>query len=96
MNAIRVGWLYLKVGVMNELQYRVNFFVQVFQALIQLSVALVVLSLVYSHTTTLHGWTKPELLTLMGVGVFMSGVRDLAASLSRASRQLPIEPSPQR
>ena len=36
------------------------------------------------------------LLMLMGVGVFASGVRDLAASLSRASRQLPIEPSPQR
>jgi ABC-2 type transport system permease protein len=74
MNAVRVGWLYLKVGVMNELQYRVNFFVQVFQALIQLATALVVLSLVYSHTTTLHGWTKPELLTLMGVQILLGGV----------------------
>jgi ABC-2 type transport system permease protein len=74
VNALRVGWLYLKVGVMNELQYRVNFFVQLFQALIQLSVALVVLSLVYSHTTTLHGWTKPELLTLMGVQILLGGV----------------------
>ena len=74
MNALSVAWLYLKVGVMNELQYRVNFFVQLFQALIQLSVALVVLSLVYSHTTTLHGWTKPELLTLMGVQILLGGV----------------------
>src|SRR5207302_3610036 len=30
MNGARVAWLYLKVGVLNELQYRVNFFVNVF------------------------------------------------------------------
>ena len=27
MNAVRVSWLFLKLGVLNELQYRVNFFV---------------------------------------------------------------------
>jgi ABC-2 type transport system permease protein len=74
MNALRVAWIYLKVGVLNELQYRVNFFVQLFQALIQVGVALVMLSLVYSHTSTLHGWTKPELLTLMGVQILLGGV----------------------
>ena len=51
MNTIRVGWLFFKVGVMNELQYRVNFFVQLFQSLIQVGTGLVMLSLVYSHTT---------------------------------------------
>jgi viologen exporter family transport system permease protein len=74
MNAIRVGWIYLKIGVMNELQYRVNFFVQLFQSVIQVGTGLVVLSLVYSHTTTLHGWTKPELLTLLGVQILLGGV----------------------
>ncbi len=74
MNVLRVGWLYLKMGVLNELQYRVNFFVQLFQALIQVAVALVVLALVYSHTTTLNGWTQPELLTLMGVQILLGGI----------------------
>jgi ABC-2 type transport system permease protein len=74
MSSLRVALLYLKVGVMNELQYRVNFFVQLFQALIQLGTALVVLSLVYSHTSSLHGWTKPELLALMGVQILLGGV----------------------
>ena len=44
MNGLRVGWLYLKIGVLNELQYRVNFFVSLFQALIQVGTGLVVLS----------------------------------------------------
>ena len=74
MNALRVSWLYFKVGVMNELQYRVNFFVQLLQSLIQVGTALVMLSLVYSHTKSLHGWTEPELLSLVGVQVLLGGL----------------------
>jgi ABC-2 type transport system permease protein len=74
MNAIRVGWLYLKMGVLNELQYRVNFFVQLLQSLIQLATGLIVLALVYSHTNELNGWTQPELLTLLGIQILLGGV----------------------
>jgi ABC-2 type transport system permease protein len=74
MSALRLAWLYLKVGVMNELQYRVNFFVQLLQSLIQVGTGLVMLSLVYSHTQELHGWTEPELLTLIGVQILLGGV----------------------
>jgi ABC-2 type transport system permease protein len=74
MNALRVGWLYFKIGVLNELQYRVNFFVQLLQALIQVGTGLVMLSLVYSHTTELNGWTQSELLSLLGVQILLGGV----------------------
>jgi ABC-2 type transport system permease protein len=74
MNAVRVGWLFLKIGVLNELQYRVNFFVSLFQALIQVGTGLIVLALVYSHTTQLHGWTESELLALLGVQILLGGV----------------------
>ena len=74
MNALRVAWLYLKIGVLNELQYRVNFFVQLLQSAIQIGTGLVMLSLVYSHTDELHGWTQPELLSLLGVQVLLGGV----------------------
>ena len=74
MNVLRVGWLYLKVGVLNELQYRVNFFVQLFQSLIQVGTGLVVLSLVYSHTQELNGWRESELLSLLGVQILLGGV----------------------
>jgi ABC-2 type transport system permease protein len=73
VNTLRVAWLYFKVGVMNELQYRVNFFVQLFQSLIQVGTGLVMLSLVYSHTTELNGWTESELLSLLGVQILLGG-----------------------
>jgi ABC-2 type transport system permease protein len=74
VNALRISWLYLKVGVMNELQYRVNFFVQILQSLIQVGTALVLLKLVYSHTTELNGWSQSELLSLIGVQVLLGGI----------------------
>src|SRR4026209_3028298 len=73
MNSIRVSWLFLKLGVLNELQYRVNFFVSLMQAAIALVTGLVVLSLVYSHTEELDGWSKSELLCVLGVQILMGG-----------------------
>src|SRR5581483_10862029 len=74
MRALRVAAVYVKVGLMNELQYRVNSFVQLLQAVIQVGTGLIVLSLVYSHTSSLHGWTESELLTLLGVQTLLGGV----------------------
>lgn len=67
-------WLFFRVGAMNELQYRVNFFIQLIQSLIELGVGLIGLALVFGHTTTLAGWTRPELLAVMGVYTLMGGL----------------------
>ena len=73
MNALRVSWLFFKVGVMNELQYRVNLVVQLFQSAITLAVGLAVLALVYSQTDELNGWSQAELLCLLGIQILMVG-----------------------
>lgn len=74
MNPFKLPFLYLRLGALNELQYRVNFFLQLFQSFIALGVGLVGLALVFEHTTDLQGWTRPELLAVMGVHILMGGV----------------------
>ncbi len=74
MDLFRLFWLYLRVSAMNELQYRVNFFVQVFQSLLALVTGLVGLALVFSHTQELGGWSRAELLVVMGVHILMGGL----------------------
>jgi len=74
MNALRHVWIYFRVGAMNELQYRVNFFVQLLQSLVALGTGLIGLWLIFSHTATLDGWTPGELLALTGVHILMGGV----------------------
>lgn len=74
MNAIRVSLLHLRIGVMNELQYRVNFALQVLQSLLAVATGLVVLWLVYSYTAELNGWSESELLALLGIQILMGGL----------------------
>jgi ABC-2 type transport system permease protein len=74
MTYVRLFALFFRIGVMNELQYRVNFVVQIFQTALSLIVALGGLAVVFDHTTNLNGWTSPELLTVVGVYFIIGGV----------------------
>jgi ABC-2 type transport system permease protein len=74
MRTVKLAFLYLRLGVLNEMQYRANFFIAVFQSLLAVAVGLIVLSLVYSHTSTLNGWTESELLVIVGVQILLGGV----------------------
>jgi ABC-2 type transport system permease protein len=74
MRIIRIAFTFLKIGILNELQYRVNFFIQLLESFISLGTGLIGLWLVFDHTTELNGWTRPELLAVMGVHILMGGV----------------------
>jgi ABC-2 type transport system permease protein len=74
VNTVRVALLHLRIGVMNDLQYRVNFALQVLQSALALATGLIVLALVYSHVTELNGWSQPELLAVLGTQILMGGV----------------------
>ena len=56
------------------MQYRVNFFIQLLQSFIALATGLIGLWLVFSHTSSLGGWSQPELLAVMGIYMLMGGV----------------------
>jgi ABC-2 type transport system permease protein len=71
---VRLAWLFFRVSAMNEAQYRVNFFVQLAQSLLSLATGLAVLGLVFSHTDELAGWSRPELLAVMGVFTLVGGL----------------------
>lgn len=74
---VRLTRTYLRVGIMNELQYRVNFVLEMVQALLQIGTALVVLGIVFSHTDTLAGWTRPQLLAVLGVYTLVRGMLNM-------------------
>lgn len=74
MRPLRLAWLFFRIGALNDLQYRANFWLQLLQAAIQLGTGLAVLALVFSQTPALNGWTQPQLLAVMGVHILMGGV----------------------
>jgi len=74
MKVLRLIRSYLRIGIANELQYRVNFFIQMLQSVVALATGLIGLALVFNHTRELGGWSQPELLAVMGVFILMGGV----------------------
>jgi len=74
MNALRVAWIHVRMAVMNEFQYRANFFVQLLESLVVAITGLVAISIIFDHTTNLNGWDKPELWIVMGVYTIVGGL----------------------
>ena len=73
MSYLRLLGVFFRLGVLNELEYRVNFYVQVLRSLIGLGSGVANLAIVFAHTETLGGWRPPELLALLGVFILING-----------------------
>ncbi|MBX3037915.1 MAG: ABC-2 family transporter protein [Anaerolineales bacterium] len=74
MKGIKLAYNYLRIGILNEFQYRANLYIQILQTFIALATGLIGLNLVFSQTTALGGWSKPELLAVMGVFTLIGGI----------------------
>lgn len=77
MNQLRVFWTFFRLGALNELAYRVNFFTQIFQAIVSLVLALGGLAVVFNQTDTLGGWYPAELIALVGIYLIVGGLINL-------------------
>ena len=74
MSYLRLLAAFLRVGLRGELAYRVNFFVQLFQSMLDLGMSLGGLAVIFSFTDTLGGWRPDEVLALVGVYFLVGGI----------------------
>ena len=75
MRPLRLVWLYVRLGVMNELQYRANFFIAAVPVAALRSASGSPCSRSCTRTRpTLNGWTQSELLVIVGVQILLGGV----------------------
>lgn len=82
MTALRLLWMFLRLGVLNELAYRANFFVRLFQSSLELATALGGLAVVFGYTDNLGGWHPEEIVALLGVYFLVGGVIGLVVQPS--------------
>jgi ABC-2 type transport system permease protein len=73
-HSLRVLRAFLSLGVLNFLQYRTDFFLSLLNAGINLVTQVLALSVVFSATADLRGWGPYDLLVLIGIHFFLSGV----------------------
>jgi ABC-2 type transport system permease protein len=84
MTYLRLFWIHLRLGVLNELQYRTNLIIQLVQSTVGLATALLGLGIVFSKTDSLAGWRPAELLAIVGVYTLVSGLTQLVIRPSLA------------
>ncbi|MFN8592627.1 MAG: ABC-2 family transporter protein [Thermomicrobiales bacterium] len=84
MTYFRLLWVHLRLGLMNELQYRANFGVQLLQSAMNLVTSLLGLGIIFSKTDSLGGWGPAELLAIVGVYMLVSGTTQLLVRPSLA------------
>jgi ABC-2 type transport system permease protein len=67
MRFLRLFKLFFRLGVLAQIEYRINFLLHCFEAAVQLASGLSVLWVIFSQTPTIAGWTWNELLVVMGL-----------------------------
>jgi ABC-2 type transport system permease protein len=73
MRVVRLFFTFFRIGVMGELAYRMNFFVQLLESLLELGTAIAGLAVIFTYTSTLGGWTQHQVLALVGIFFLMGG-----------------------
>jgi ABC-2 type transport system permease protein len=73
MSSLRLLWLFFRVSALSELAYRANFFLQLFESILDIGTALAGLAVIFSYTNSLGGWRPDEVVALVGVFFLVGG-----------------------
>lgn len=73
-NIVRIPFLYLRVSVMHEIQYRAHMLLQLMQTTVSMAAGLAGVGVVFSHGNSLNGWTAPELLIVVALFKISFGI----------------------
>ena len=74
---LRLWWQFLISDAMQLMEYRVNFVVGLVKQCATLALSIFSLGLLYQYTEEIAGWSRSELLLLLGVFWVFSGVWDV-------------------
>jgi ABC-2 type transport system permease protein len=74
MHSARVTLVHWRLGAQYEVQYRMNFVLQIVQSAVRLATGIIAIQLVFGFTTQLGGWSEPELYAVLGVHVLLGGL----------------------
>jgi ABC-2 type transport system permease protein len=74
MHTLKVMRTYVRLGFLNMLQYRANFFFELLGVSTHLITAFLGLAVVFNQTDSLNGWSATEIVILVGVQTMIGGL----------------------
>ena len=82
MRIPRILWAFLRAALLQETAYRAELLGNMVRSVIGIAVAVGGLAVVFSHTSSLSGWTLEQAMVLLGVFYLVQGVVQTALSPS--------------
>lgn len=76
MRYLKLLTIFYRYSILKELEYRVNFFASVFMSIFWLVWAIIGISVFFLHRDKMGDWTYPEVLMVVGLFTFFSGVME--------------------
>lgn len=73
MHYLRTLGVFARLGLLNDMQYRVNFLNQLAVSILGLALSLAAVLLVFRHTDSIGVWTRDQLVMLLGVHIIVRG-----------------------
>lgn len=77
MHALTVTRTFFRLGLLNIMQYRTDFYVSLLNVLITLGTQLLGLQVIFGQTEDLRGWTHTDLVVLVGIHMLVGGLLGL-------------------
>ena len=85
MHALTVARTFFRLGLLNFMQYRTDFFVSLLNVVISLGTQLLGLQVIFDQTEDLRGWTHSDLIVLVGIHLLVGGLLSLFVQPSMQS-----------
>lgn len=74
MQSLAIVRTYFRLGLINFVQYRADFFIAVVNAFIQIASQVLAIAVIFNQTDSLKGWSRDDLIVLAGVQLVVGGV----------------------
>ncbi len=78
MRYVKLWWRCVVLAVLEVAEYRVNFVLSVFTEALGLGMVVLTFGLMYQFTDAIAGWTREQVLVLVGVFWTFNGIWDMA------------------
>lgn len=80
MHLLNVWWQLAKVSMIREMEFRSNFILGILRQILWLGAFLFSISIIFQHTSNIHGWTQPELIIILALSRIFEGIIDITIS----------------
>jgi len=73
MRYLRMFRAFVSTEFQFEMEYRGNFYLSILEMFLVIGTSIAAVLVMFGHTTTINGWTLPQMIVLLGVYYLVQG-----------------------